>query len=136
VAAPDVTLTTAPRQPCCAQSLIFGNAATVAELAATNYFAAWMTNPVGPFLWVFRYTLLATGPRQTHLHLAYAINFKPSLNRLVRPMVAKGVDGEKQQQQQQQQSNTPRTTQFRAAAGHGCMLIGAVQFMHRLYTHT
>eukprot|EP00775_Hariotina_reticulata_P002431 gene2431-2735_t len=45
------------------------------------------------FCIISRYTLLAKGPGQTHLHLTYAINFKPTLNRLVRPMVAKGVDG-------------------------------------------
>lgn len=41
-----------------------------------------------------RYTLAAKGAGKTHLHVSYAIAFKPSLSRLMKPMVAKGVDGE------------------------------------------
>jgi hypothetical protein len=47
------------------------------------------------FTVVSRYTLAAAkGPGKAHLHVLYAIAFKPSLSRLMKPMVAKGVDGE------------------------------------------
>jgi hypothetical protein len=42
---------------------------------------------------ITRYGLSAKGPNRTHLHVAYAVAFRPSLSRLMRPMVAKGVDG-------------------------------------------
>eukprot|EP00878_Enallax_costatus_P041122 GHUV01047629.1.p1 GENE.GHUV01047629.1~~GHUV01047629.1.p1 ORF type:complete len:120 (-),score=36.87 GHUV01047629.1:153-512(-) len=41
-----------------------------------------------------RTTIVARGPEQCQLHLVYAVDFKPSLSRLMKPMVAKGVDGE------------------------------------------
>eukprot|EP00878_Enallax_costatus_P022700 GHUV01024103.1.p1 GENE.GHUV01024103.1~~GHUV01024103.1.p1 ORF type:complete len:752 (+),score=326.68 GHUV01024103.1:406-2661(+) len=40
-----------------------------------------------------RTTIVARGPEQCQLHLVYAVDFKPSLSRLMKPMVAKGVDG-------------------------------------------
>lgn len=46
------------------------------------------------FTVISRYTLAGKGPGKTHLHVLYAIAFKPSLSRLMKPMVAKGVDGE------------------------------------------
>lgn len=46
------------------------------------------------FTVLIRYTLAAKGAGKTHLHVSYAIAFKPSLSRLMKPMVAKGVDGE------------------------------------------
>lgn len=41
-----------------------------------------------------RTSISACGPRQCQLQLVYTIDFKPSLSRLMKPMVAKGVDGE------------------------------------------
>lgn len=46
------------------------------------------------FTVISRYTLAARGPGKAQLHVLYAIAFKPSLSRLMKPMVAKGVDGE------------------------------------------
>lgn len=46
------------------------------------------------FTVISRYTLVARGAGKAHLHVLYAIAFKPSLSRLMKPMVAKGVDGE------------------------------------------
>jgi hypothetical protein len=49
------------------------------------------------FTVISRYNLVGKGPGRTHLHVAYAIEFKPSLSRLMKPMVAKGVDGEREE---------------------------------------
>ncbi|KAF6254761.1 hypothetical protein COO60DRAFT_285516 [Scenedesmus sp. NREL 46B-D3] len=45
------------------------------------------------FTIVSRTALLQRGPGQVQLHVGYAVDFKPSLSRLMKPMVAKGVDG-------------------------------------------
>jgi hypothetical protein len=46
------------------------------------------------FTIISRTALLQRGPGQAQLHVSYAVDFKPSLSRLMKPMVAKGVDGE------------------------------------------
>jgi hypothetical protein len=45
------------------------------------------------FTVISRATLSARGASRTQLYLTYAVVFKPALSRLVRPVVAKGVDG-------------------------------------------
>lgn len=46
------------------------------------------------FIIMSRTSLVARGAGQTQLHIAYAVDFKPSLSKFMKPMVAKGVDGE------------------------------------------
>lgn len=48
------------------------------------------------FTVISRYTLVAKGPGKARLYVLYALTFKPSLSRLMKPMVAKGVDGERE----------------------------------------
>lgn len=45
------------------------------------------------FTIISRTALLQRGPGQAVVHVAYAVDFRPSLSRLMKPMVAKGVDG-------------------------------------------
>jgi hypothetical protein len=47
------------------------------------------------FTIISRTAVLQRGPGQAQLHVSYAVDFKPSLSRLMKPMVAKGVDGER-----------------------------------------
>jgi hypothetical protein len=46
------------------------------------------------FTIISRTAAVQRGPAQAQLHVSYAVDFKPSLSRLMKPMVAKGVDGE------------------------------------------
>lgn len=45
------------------------------------------------FTLLSRTNMVAYGPQQCQLQLVYTVDFKPSLSRLMKPMVAKGVDG-------------------------------------------
>ncbi len=47
------------------------------------------------FVVITRFTLAARGARRCVLHAVYAISFDRSLSRMLRPVISKGVDGER-----------------------------------------